>query len=164
MTMAFPQTTIEDGVVHAEGWYDAAPERVYRAWTEPDALKRWFGRPPAAFVSFYLDLRPGGAWRFTLEDSADRKVFLEGEYLEILPSEKLVFTWSHVVDGAGGREATSHSQVTVDFVPEGRGTRLSVRHEGIQTKSGQGGVRQGWTASLERLATVVSHDGKEDVR
>ena len=66
------------------------------------------------------------------------------------------------VEDSGEREATPQSRVTVDFVPEGTGTRLTVCHEGVQTTSGRDGVKGGWTASFQKLAALVSKTQEEE--
>ena len=73
--------------------FDAPRDRVWREWTEPDAFADWFGGPqfevPLASVS--MDVRPGGGWRLTML-AGRGEIHWEGEYQEVVPPERLVFT------------------------------------------------------------------------
>ena len=73
--------------------FDAPRERVFAAWTEPERLKRWWG--PGAFrtTEAEVDLRPGGRYALTLEPGA---MHLAGEFREVVPPERLVYTWRWV--------------------------------------------------------------------
>ena len=77
--------------------FDAAPAKVWRAWTQPQALKRWFG--PAEIVSVpvaEIDLRVGGGFRVVLLSEDGERHEVRGRYLELVPERKLVFDWAWV--------------------------------------------------------------------
>ena len=74
--------------------YAAAPEKVWRAWTDPEALKHWFG-PDAGEVSLAeTDVRVGGCFHVVFGSLDGEQHDVSGEYREVQPNRKLVFTWA----------------------------------------------------------------------
>ena len=71
-----------------------SPDAVFRAWTDPEQLARWFGPGAFTVVRAELDLRAGGAYRIVFDAGDGEPVTLTGEYVEIDPPRRLVFTWS----------------------------------------------------------------------
>jgi uncharacterized protein YndB with AHSA1/START domain len=132
----------------------AAPRSlVFKAWTEPEHLVRWWG--PAGFTlpSCETDFRPGGEYRFCMRapDGTDHWVW--GEYLEITEPERLVFTW-HRTDEPGLRQGL-RNVVTVTLEDCAGRTRLTLHHESFQTVADHEGHRGGWTECLARLSAFV---------
>ena len=75
--------------------FPVAPERVWRAWTEAKALKRWFGPGgPQPVSAAELDLRVGGRFRIVFGGPDGNEHEAQGVYREIVPNRKLVFTWT----------------------------------------------------------------------
>lgn len=143
--------------IELEGLFDAPPERVFRAWTEPDQLMKWFGPEENLLKAAEIDLRVGGQWRLFLNTSGEAAERFEGEYLAIEPGERLVFSWSHVaVAPDGTQEATPASKVSVTFEPVGAKTRMHLRHEAIQSENARRNVGNGWSGSLDRLERYLA--------
>ena len=116
MTLGFVRTEPGDDPIIAEAYIAATPTRLFRTWTDPNIVTQWLGRAPHFLHWATIDLRPGGAWQFLESRDAERSVGFEGEYLDIEPSERLVFTWSKVIAYATGeRESTPSSQAEVVF-------------------------------------------------
>jgi len=95
--------------------FAASRERVFRAWTDPGALERWFRPMRHGVVVRTLDARVGGAFCFEMDGSGDAII---GTYLEVVRPERLVSTWSSV--------GTRHEEtlVTVEFVACGLATEV----------------------------------------
>jgi uncharacterized protein YndB with AHSA1/START domain len=125
----------------------AAPrDRVFRAWIEPAALERWL-RPRGIRVTVgMLEVRVGGRFRFDLEDGSS----IQGTYLEISPSEKLVFTWF------GRLEQGHETIVTVDFLDLGSVTEIVLTHEGLTTPEQRVRAGAGWPSLLDALAEALT--------
>ncbi|VVJ18680.1 Ligand-binding SRPBCC domain protein family [Amycolatopsis camponoti] len=71
----------------------AAPRHlVYRAWTTPELVKRWWAGERGTTTKVEMDLRPGGRWRYVLETNDGAEVGFHGEYREVVPDEKIVYT------------------------------------------------------------------------
>jgi uncharacterized protein YndB with AHSA1/START domain len=87
--------------------YRKSRAETFRAWTDPQELKRWWGPPGYDAPSIEVDLRVGGRYRFAMRKLADGKTtIVTGIYQEIVPGERLVFTWNWEV-GPPGRPRTS---------------------------------------------------------
>ncbi len=117
-------------VTHAnftlERTYDAAPERVYRAWTDPAAKAQWFGDPSAPGTDHRLDFRVGGT-EHTSGGSGDGPVYsYDATYRDIVPNERIVYTY----DMHMGEQRISVSLSTVEFFADGAGTRLVYTEQG----------------------------------
>lgn len=166
MTLQFLRSEPGAEPVVSSAEFVASPARVYKAWTESDEIRSWFGRAPNSVRTALIDLRVGGVWRFAFNDTPGSINALHGEYLEIVPKERLVFTWIHErAKPDGVLEETTPSQVTVLFEPFGTGTRLTVRHEGIRQESGRIGVADGWDYGLAGLSAMLKREcaGKPEV-
>src|ERR1700749_4124477 len=72
---------------------DAPLARVYAAWTEPERMRRWFGKADMQVPEASVDLRPGGRWRGVLLRADGVRMPVGGEYREIVPQERLRFSW-----------------------------------------------------------------------
>jgi len=133
----------------------AAPRaEVFRAWTEPELLARWWW--PARFRTTYeVDLRPGGRWRFRTAALPDLGVLaVGGAFLEVHAPVRLVYTWRWE-EGAEEGETL----VTVEFREREAQTEVLVRHERFADGSVRDGHAQGWTDCLERFTDTMSAKG-----
>ena len=128
--------------------FDAPRELVFKVWTDPKHLAQWWGPRdyPASEIS--ADVRPGGKYRHCLNSSAgDMSLWLKGEFREIVPPEKLVFTFSWEEEGERGLETL----VTITFADEGGKTRMLFRQSPFQSDVECDGHRLGWSSSFQRL-------------
>ncbi len=137
--------------------FDAPRPMVFKAWTDPERLKRWWG--PRNFTNpvCELDPRPGGAILIHMR-APDGKVHpMTGTFREIVPPELLVFT-SSALDPAGN--PLFEVLTTITLSEESGKTRLTVRASvTMVTKEAAqhlAGMEQGWSQSLDRLAQVTS--------
>jgi uncharacterized protein YndB with AHSA1/START domain len=130
-----------------ERTYPVAPEKVWRAWTDPQALKKWFGPGPGEPVSLAeLDVRAGGRFRIVFGGPRGRDHEVQGVYKEVVPDRKLVFTWSWP-NSTPERE----SLVTILFNPSAGGTELVFRHEQFFDEAARDGHNRGWTGAFDKL-------------
>jgi uncharacterized protein YndB with AHSA1/START domain len=150
--------------VHVTRELPARREEVFRAWTQPDLFARWFTPPGNSSVSADLDVRPGGSYRITLERTqlVPGTSYIVGEYLEVVPPERLVFTfgWEEPPPLANIQElATLDSRVTVQLRDRGTATEISITHERLESPELRAFHRWGWETTLEQLAAVASSPG-----
>jgi uncharacterized protein YndB with AHSA1/START domain len=103
--------------------FTAPPRLVYKAWTEPELVRRWWAGHRGRMKLAEIDLRVGGRWRYVMDADAGFEVAFHGEYREIVPGEKIVTT--EVFEGAPPSDAGDVVNV-VTFVPAGDGTRLEL--------------------------------------
>ena len=130
--------------------YPVAPEKVWRAWTESEAIKRWFGRPGEPVSLAELDVRVGGRYRICFGGADGNANECAGIYKEVVANRKLVFTW-HWPRTTPERV----SLVTIVFKAAGSGTELDFRHEQFFDEAARDGHRIGWAVALDKLGTVL---------
>ena len=130
----------------------ASPERVFRAWVEPELLVRWqFPERSVRLEVAAFEARPGGAYRFRFHNADGQVDSVSGTFLELLPPKRLVFSWTwDTTDPDGGAE----TRVSVDLAADGDGTQLTVRHERLPTPTSCRRHQQGWTGALGHLAEL----------
>lgn len=131
--------------------YAAPRERVFRAWTEPEALTRWFAPADEYRTTVLeLDVRPGGRYRVEMRLQDDAYV-VAGTFREVRPPERLVFTWRWEYEGPSAPE----SIVAVDFLDRGAATELVLSHERIADEESRAKHEHGWKGCLDRLGRAV---------
>jgi uncharacterized protein YndB with AHSA1/START domain len=141
-----------DTILRLRHRFQATPERVFAAWTRPDALRLWWcpaGWHPAEVE---VDLRAGGSYRLSMNKaSSNRPVTVHGRFLEVKPPRKLVYTW--LWDGAFPQ--MPETRVTVEFRAVAGGTELSLRQEDLALPYCVQHL-SGWLAAWDRITQVVS--------
>ena len=131
--------------------FEAPPERVFAAWTRPEALKLWWCPAGWRPVQIDVDLRLDGAYRLSMNrESGAQLVTVHGRFREIQPPKRLVYTWRW--DGL--YPDMPESIVTVEFRAVAGGTELALRH-GVLELPMCGRHLSGWLVAWERLAGVV---------
>jgi uncharacterized protein YndB with AHSA1/START domain len=127
--------------------YAVRPEKVWQAWTDPEALKRWWGPGERASVSLaQLDVRAGGRFRIVFGGAEGRDHECAGVYREVVPNRKLVFTWTWP-NSTPERE----SLVTIVLRASGKGTELEFKHEQFFDEKVRDGHQQGWSGAFAKL-------------
>ena len=96
-------TTIysEEGDLVFERTFDASREQVWKAFTDPDLIPRWWGPHGTTTTVAEMDVRPGGEWRYVSTAPDRDEVAFYGEYLEIDPPEQFRWTFMFDVEGVG---------------------------------------------------------------
>jgi len=121
----------------------ASPEIVFAHFTDPERMCRWMG------VAAQTDPRPGGIYRV---DITGRNV-VRGEYVEVVPYRRVVFTWGW--EDAGNPLRPGRSRVEVTLTPSASGTVVRLRHTGLPEEL-RGAHSEGWDHYLPRLAIAGS--------
>lgn len=137
--------------------FDAPRDRVWRAWTDPEHLARWWG--PHGFTAPYCawDARPGRAIRVHMRGPKgspfDFDMPMGGHFEEVRPPEHLVFVTTAMPDEDGRPQLEVRH--TVDFAEEDGGTRITLRAVVIRAEpdaaNAVAGMERGWSESLEKL-------------
>jgi uncharacterized protein YndB with AHSA1/START domain len=140
-------------VIRVTHRFEAAPERVFDAWVTPETIAVWMAAPALKMMGtqdemlrIEADARVGGRFSFMVRRQGQELDHV-GEYLEVDRPRRLVFTWG-VVGWPGS------STVSLDLVPDGTGTLLTLTATGVAPEY-QARTEQGWTAILEGVATSV---------
>ena len=137
--------------------FDAPPERVFDAWTDPELLRRWFHAgqywtTPDADV----DLRPGGRYRLAMRTEEGDIHAVVGEYREVTRPNRLVYTWAW--EGPADSEMAAESLVTVEFKGDGGGTAVELTHTGFPSDDNRDQHAHGWEGCLANLERVFAGD------
>jgi uncharacterized protein YndB with AHSA1/START domain len=101
--------------------FDAPRRLVFKAWTEPQHVRHWYGCTTHALTVCEIDLSVGGAWRYTMRAPDGSLHTMQGRYREIAPPDRLVYTEQYVTAGFASGEAL----VTVSFAESGGRTTLT---------------------------------------
>lgn len=149
MPAAQPQAAIKPSLT-LKRRLDAPPEKVYAAWTDPEKIVRWFGPDAGPVTSATMDVRVGGRYTivFHTEDGEQHQV--GGVYREVIPNEKLVFTW------AWRTMPERESLVTVTVRPDGDGALLTLLHEQFFDEPARDRHRLGWSGALDKLERLFA--------
>jgi uncharacterized protein YndB with AHSA1/START domain len=141
------EQTTEKTTVERELAIDASPETVWGFLTDPDKVQRWWGQS----VSF--DPRPGGEFVVVVS----RTHTTRGEFVELDPPRRLVYTWGWET-GPPGQELVPPGSTTVeiDLEPSGAGTKLRFRHSGLPNAEAAQAHAEGWDHYLGRLTVTAS--------
>lgn len=129
----------------------STPERIYRAFLDPDAMVKW--SPPNGFTArvHELDARVGGHYRmsFTNFTTGSRHSF-GGRYLELVPNERICHT-----DSFDNPDLPGEMKVTVTLRPVTVGTEIRIQQEGVPAEIPAEACYLGWQESLQLLAALV---------
>lgn len=129
--------------------FEAPRERVWREWTEPAAFADWYGGPQCEVPlnSVSMDVRPGGRWRLTMFAPPDRRrIDWKGEYLEVTPPERLVFTLSD----QPGDDAFELVTVVLTDLGQGR-TEMLFEQRGSMSAEQYERATSGWAGFFDRM-------------
>jgi uncharacterized protein YndB with AHSA1/START domain len=136
--------------------FDAPSRLVFEAWTRPEHVVRWYGCGQVSLVACKIDLRVGGAWRYTMRAPDGAARTMRGIYREIVPPGRLVYTEQCVSAGFTSNEAL----VTVLFAEHDGMTILTstILHGSKEDRDAQlaSGMEQGAGEVLDRLARHVA--------
>jgi len=128
--------------------FTAPRENVFRAWTDPELLKRWWCPDGWAPAEIEVDVRVGGAYRIGMRrNGGGRPIYAYGSFLEVQMPERLVYTWHW----ENAFEQMPQTRVTVHFVESGGATEVVLIHDQLPEIGICLRHRSGWLAAWERL-------------
>jgi uncharacterized protein YndB with AHSA1/START domain len=160
--------------IKIERVFDTPREMLWKAWTSPDMVKRWWGPEGFTAPSIKIDFRVGGKYVYSMHGPTgtefDKDLYSAGIYKEIIPNEKLVIT-DYFSDENGNKinpttvgmnsNMPDEMEVVVRFEDAGNGkTKLVIEYpkpvseEQFQAML-KSGMQDGWNSSLNKLAEVV---------
>ncbi len=131
--------------------FNAPREKVFQAWTDPNALKEWFhGMDDWTTPVHEIDLQVGGKYRLGMQPpDGDTPYVAYGTYREVQPPEKLVYTWSW--EGQDPMETL----VTVEFREVGDSTEVELTHERFPNAEERDKHNEGWVGCLDQLSKLL---------
>ena len=144
--------------------FDAPRALVWAAWTNAEMLVRWLGPDEWPAISVSQDFVVGGRWSAVLQDRSGRTLEQAGEYREIVPLERLVFTFRWIGDHEDGHPADTLVTLILSDAPGGR-TRMRFSHAFLKSRASVEGHSHGWFSSFNRLEDwIVSRATEGEVR
>jgi uncharacterized protein YndB with AHSA1/START domain len=152
------ETTYE---VQISRYFDAPVELVYQAFVDPDQIAQWFG--PLAFHvprdSVTIEARNGGAWHMTMvnNDNPEWKAPITSTLVEVVENRLLV--GHEIAQGFPGMEDGTKISLSIEFIPEGDGTRLELR-QGPFPEQTREMSETGWRQSLHKLDGLLATPAK----
>jgi uncharacterized protein YndB with AHSA1/START domain len=139
------ETMTESVAIERELSIAARPETVWEFLVDPEKAVRWMGQAAS------LDPRPGGHYRV---DVSPRSVAL-GEFVEVDPPRRLVWTWGWEPGGLGDL-APGSTTIEVDLIPDGDGTKLRFTHRGLPSDEAVQRHVHGWEHYLDRFQIAAA--------
>ena len=128
--------------------FDAPRELVFKAWTDKQHAMMWWGPKHHPATQVDMDVRPGGRWRHCLKSvETGKDLWHRGSFLEVVPPERLVFTFAWEEAGKRGLETL----VTVKFEELGGQTRMTLHQTPFQSLGERDGHGEGWSSAFDRL-------------
>lgn len=128
----------------------AAPRHlVYRAWTTPELIRRWWHANRGEVTEIEVDLRVGGRWRYVMIADGGFEVAFHGEYLEIVPDTKLVTT--EIYEASPEHPA----QTTATFEDDGDGTLVTLLVEHVSQAARDAMINSGMEYGLQDALNLL---------
>jgi len=141
--------------------FGAAPELVFKAWSEPENMKKWWGPKTFTAPECKIDFRVGGTYLFCMRGPDGKNYWNAGIYKGIIQNKKIVYT-DNFADENGNKVPASHYGMTgewpdkfnvnVTFEKEGDQTKMTLKHEGIPAGKMTELCIQGWNESFDKLS------------
>jgi len=140
--------TSEKTSLEIKRFINAPRARVYAAWTDPTQLKEWWGPERVRTRNLVADARVGGKYRWDLTNPEGEEMTVFGEYRELVPGKKIVFSWKWDDDENWEEH---NSVVTVEFSDRDGGTDVRLIHEKLPNAESRDRHNEGWNSVLDRL-------------
>jgi len=143
------ENTLQHDSLLLTRFYSVAPEKVWRAWTEPDALRVWFGQADSPVWAAEMDVRAGGRYRLVLREPSGLHYSVQGTFHEVTPPRRLVFTWEQ-----RGSPYEGESLITVELRALRGGTELSFTLDPVFDPRSP----DAWRGDFKRLGRLLQTD------
>ncbi|WP_276089203.1 SRPBCC domain-containing protein [Pedobacter sp. JY14-1] len=145
--------------------FDAPPEPVFEAWTNPEQLQHWYA-PDGCTIEFKsIEVKVGGKFHSVVHDPVHGACWITGTYQEVTAPEKLVFTMELCNEQGIPVSATDAGKTqnwppailtTVTFEPVGKQTKLTLHQTVAEAEAKKTGAYQSWFSMFDRLSTQLS--------
>jgi uncharacterized protein YndB with AHSA1/START domain len=124
--------------------------RVFAAWCDVDKLRQWFAPGDMTVPEAVADLRPGGRYRIVMQEPGGERHTISGEYREILPNERLRFSWQWE-----GNPSVTEVEVAFRAIDASR-TELTLTHTEFSSEDARDRHGKGWAGCLSNLRRYVT--------
>lgn len=128
---------------------DASPEAVFAAFADDELVAQWLRpSPDVKLTVLSFDFRPGGSYRFAYDVTTEQRMVVGGTFLAIEAPTRIVFSW---LIEPPDEHAGIAPEVTVQLVPRGSSTELTIRHAQLGREDAEQRHDQGWRGALDLL-------------
>ncbi|MGO9607661.1 MAG: SRPBCC domain-containing protein [Candidatus Binataceae bacterium] len=134
--------------------FDAPRSLVFKAWTQPDHLLRWWGPRGYTTSISEMDVRPGGAYRFRMRSGEGIDHYWYGVFREIVEPERIV--WTCILEGPDGKSISAETLLTVTLEEHEGKTKLTLHQAVFGTVEVRAAHSNGWSDAMDRLAEYVA--------
>jgi uncharacterized protein YndB with AHSA1/START domain len=146
----------QDTVLQVQRRFDAPRERVFDAWTNPDVLREWWAAMPTMRPGeIEVDLREGGRYRMAMIADDGQVHTVRGEYTEVRPPERLVYTWTWE-SNPEEMQGSAATIVEVDFEADGDATTVTLTHTGFANAQIRDMHTHGWNGTFDSLERALA--------
>lgn len=161
---ARPTEREQEGELIITRVFDAPRKIVWKHFTEPELVKRWWGPEGYTAPHIYIDLNPGGEALFCMRSPEGQEIWSKGVYKEIVPMERIVTTDSFADEKGNVVPATYYGMspdfplellITMTFEEHAGKTRFSLKHSGFPPGPDLENAKTGWNQSLDKLAKTL---------
>lgn len=142
--------------IEEEKTFSVSVSELYKAWTDESALKEWWKPGGRKLQSVVAELEEGGSLTYTFEtdEESSGDLLIEGEYEEVLPEEKLVYTWNWKLNDAPVENG--EYKLHVGFSGDENESTLNITQETSGDQEAIHPHKEGWEKALENLETYLS--------
>ncbi|QRR00706.1 SRPBCC family protein [Dyadobacter sandarakinus] len=144
------ETNQKTHLIEIERQFDVDVETLFQAWTEAEHLKKWWHPMGDSLTEVKNDLKEGGVVAYY---AGDQGLEISGTYSEVVPNEKLVYSWVWNMSDEGSESGYT---LTVQFSSEGEGSKLHVTQDGFSGPELVKPHEEGWQKGLDDLAAYLS--------
>ena len=130
--------------------FKAPPAKVFAAFADPEKVKLWMGPGEMKALVAESDTRAGGHYRWVMQAPNGEQHDVGGIYREVIPNQKLVFTW------AWKSTPERESLVTVEIKPDGDGSLLTLTHEQFFDEEARDRHQGGWNGALDKMEKLLA--------
>ncbi len=155
---------IEITMLYITRIFDAPLEKVWKAWSDPEIVKKWWGPKDFTAPVVKIDFRVGGSYLYCMRSPEGEDIYSTGVYQDILPMQRIVSTDSFA-DAEGNVVPASNYgmsgdwplelKMMVTFQEEDGKTRLTLQHAGFPDNENKSMAEAGWNESLDELAEYL---------
>jgi uncharacterized protein YndB with AHSA1/START domain len=144
---------IEERTLVLSRVFDAPRPLVFKVWTQPEHLARWWGPRGFTLISYKADARVGGSFRFGMRSPENTDHWAHGTYREVVAPERLVYTfaWEHP-DGKPKHETI----ITLTFVEQGDKTKLTLKQTLFESVTSRDMHESGWSSTFDMLGEYLA--------
>lgn len=153
---------VSENAIVMERTFDAPVDVVWKMWTQPEHFKNWYGPQGFTIPVSEMDVQVGGQHRCCMEmqtPDGGMKMWSTGEYIEIVPNQRLVYTESPADEDGNlvvppGMEQPMTTTVTIQLEDLGGRTKMVVTHAGLP--AGAQGANDGWNQAFTKMADYIA--------